>query len=191
MDVGVHDLKLRSQLLARLFLYPMKFSFIARPVGGLISLITARRSLVQGTSMSPSLSAGRYLLVNQMTYWIGHPVRGDIVVIRDSQTRGLEYIKRIVGLPSESITITEGRPVVNGRLLKEPYLPTTTHWNPRRDGNWVLRDAEYFVLGDNRDDSLDSRVFGPVQRRLVLGKAWLCYWPKEAWGRIDHGSRPR
>jgi signal peptidase I len=139
--------------------------------------------------MDPALRNGQYLLTSRFAYWGAEPERGDIVVLRDPRRTGTDFVKRIVGLPGEHVAVAEGCPVVDDRPLAEPYLEKRGPWRSARDGQWVMGEGEYFVLGDNRDDSLDSRFLGPVPRRLIVGKAWLCYWPPAKWGRVGVSSR--
>ena len=139
--------------------------------------------------MEPALAAGQYLLIVRAAYWFARPQRGDIVVVRDPRGGDKQYIKRVVALPGEEVSIRGGQLAVEGQPLGEPYLPPA--WGPGaslRDGEWLLGAEEHLVLGDNRGDSLDSRAFGPVLTPGIVGKAWVRYWPPEAWGKIRHGG---
>ncbi len=144
----------------------------------LIHLFLAQATRVYGQSMEPTLHTDDRLLVEKITYRFRPPQRGDIVVIqlyKGSQP----LIKRIVGLPGEEIAIRNGQVYINGQPLQEDYLrePTTGYLPPTR-----IPPMHYFVLGDNRDGSNDSRNFGPVPRDKILGRAIFRYWPPQSIG---------
>ena len=134
--------------------------------------------------MEPTLSHGQYLLVSRLSYKWHSPARGDIVVAHDPGQPGTDCIKRIIGLPGEHVRIGDGRVYINDRPIQEPYLLEEA-WSSAAPMNlWLLEEDEYAVLGDNRNDSRDSRRFGPISRQHLLGKAWLRYWPPQAWGTL-------
>lgn len=128
--------------------------------------------------MGPTLSSGEYVLVSRLAYRLRPPARGDIVLLRDPWILKGDYVKRIVGLPGEYVTLDEGNVSIGGRRLPEPYrgegvgLPSY--------GDWMLGPDEYLVMGDNRQASRDSRFFGPIGRDRLVGRAWLRYWPGRA-----------
>jgi signal peptidase I len=144
--------------------------------------------------MLPTLVSGQYLLVSRLAYLLDPPRRGDVVVLHDPGQPGVECIKRIIGLPGERLELQDGQVFLDGRPLKEPYLaaesPGSSAANnakERHDGvpgwrEWSLGDDWYFVMGDRRGDSRDSRTFGPVPGALIIGRAWVRYWPRGAWG---------
>ncbi len=140
---------------------------------------TVQNTVVEGHSMEPNLADGQRLLVNKVAYWIGEPQRGDIVVIESPEGTGKKLIKRIIGLPGEAVEIRRGRVYIDGEPLLEPYHPYlgSRSYPPRRVG-----PDEYFVLGDNRDSSGDSRVWGTVSRDRLIGRAWISLWPPDRWG---------
>lgn len=131
---------------------------------------------VQGHSMEPTLHDGERLLVNKFLYRFQDPTRGDIVVFRYPLGTERDFIKRVIGVPGDRVRIEEGRVFVNGELLEEPYVA-------RRDGysmpERVVPPGHLFVLGDNRGNSEDSRIFGFVPLHLLVGKAMVVYWPPE------------
>jgi signal peptidase I len=152
---------------------------------------------VEGLSMAPSLQHGQYLLVNRAVYasldgdlvrevWPDAPVtgdrfylfeppqRGDIVVLWPPSSSDRPYIKRIIGLPGETVAVRDGVVTINGVPLDESYIsmPAAYIMAPRKIG-----PNEYFVLGDNRNNSSDSHLFGTVPADHVVGRAWLTYWP--------------
>lgn len=137
---------------------------------------------IEGYSMEPNLHQGQYLIVNKAVYkWLHPPQRGDIVVFEYPRAPDRDFIKRVIGLPGETIEIRGGSVYIDGIPLDEPYLPQPTNGSvgPRN-----LGDNEFFVLGDNRDNSSDSRSWGPLPQDNIIGKAWISYWPPRFWGSI-------
>lgn len=131
---------------------------------------------VDGRSMVPTLQDQQYILVNRAAYFFHPPSRGDIIVFAYPVDPSQDYIKRIVGVPGDRVQVNqEGVVSVNGVPLHESYVNDTT--NPYRPTDMKLGPDQYFVLGDNRGDSSDSRVWGPVPRKNIIGQAWLVYWP--------------
>ncbi|MEW6085129.1 MAG: signal peptidase I [Chloroflexota bacterium] len=146
-----------------------------------INAVSARVR-VDGFSMNPSLENGEYILVNKLAYRIGEPERGDIVVFSFPLDPNQDLIKRVIGLPGETITVQGGKVSVNGILLDEPYIAAAPFYN----GTWVVNDGQLFVLGDNRNESKDSHEWGLLPMENVIGKAVLIYWPPPKWEVIDH-----
>jgi len=160
---------------------------------------------VDGNSMLPTLEDGQFLIVNKLVYSevdmeklgkyvpfinagdepkrnVFHgPQRGDIVVLRDPRKPETDLIKRVIGLPGETVEIVNGRVFINDMLLDEPYI--TTPWNDTKP-KILISEGEYYVLGDNRDNSLDSRSsqVGLIPKDLIIGKAALSYWPRDKFG---------
>jgi signal peptidase I len=135
------------------------------------------RIRVDSFSMEPTLFKGDYVVVNKLSYKIGSPERGDIVVFRYPPSPDEQYIKRVVGLPGDRIHISDGEVFVNDDLLIEPYLGVST----KSGGDWVVPEDSLFVMGDNRNNSSDSRVWGMVPFDNLVGKAFVVYWPPEDW----------
>lgn len=151
-----------------------------------INTLTGRYQ-VHGQSMEPSLHDGQYLLASKVTYWLHPPQRGDVVVLDPpSEQSDVPYIKRVIGLPGDVVEAHDQRVWVNGVALNEPYISAPPNYN----GNWVVADEEYFVLGDNRNNSSDSHAWGILPGDHILGKAVFSYWPPETWGTIPHYSFP-
>ena len=123
--------------------------------------------IVTDRSMLPALAPGNYVLVNKYIYHVSRPKRGDIAVIRPRVQGSEEYVKRVIGLPGETVLIRSGHVYIDGRRLVEPYVlsPTLPDAGPYRLGK-----EQYFVLGDNRPESDDSRFFGPVELKDLEGK---------------------
>jgi len=140
----------------------------------LINVCLAQSTIVYGQSMEPNLFPDQRLVIEKVSYHVHGPQRGDVVVLRDPMHGPLPLIKRVVGLAGERVTIANGRVFIDGVPLDEPYLDQGT-WGDGR--SWVVPPLHIFVMGDNRGDSLDSRIFGPVPIDQVLGHAVLRYWP--------------
>jgi signal peptidase I len=133
------------------------------------------RYVVEGASMEPNFHTSERVIVDRFSMLLSGPERGDVVVL-DSPSANELLIKRVIGLPNETVVIHDGRVSVNGKLLNEPYVLNYCT-NPSCNGVWHLGPDQYFVLGDNRSSSLDSHVFGPVQRSAIKGIARVLYWP--------------
>lgn len=138
--------------------------------------------------MVPNFADGEYLLTDKVSYRTGSPKRGDVIVFAAPPTRNEDFIKRIVALPGETISIKEGKISINGKLLDESYLPQATNTLPglflSEGGSATLGSDEYFVMGDNRDHSSDSRTWGPIKRKDIVGRAWVVYWPPQDAGPV-------
>src|SRR5216117_4536632 len=149
---------------------------------------------VEGLSMYATLDNNDYLIANKIDYRLHAPQRGDIVILRPPTNNTTDFIKRIIALPGERLLIRDGFVYINGRRLDEPYLPEawTLQTNPQP---WSLGDGavipanQYFVMGDNRNKSQDSRFFGPITRDRIDGKAWFRIWPIDHFGNI-YGQVP-
>jgi signal peptidase I len=141
---------------------------------------------VEGLSMWATLDDNDYLIANKIDYRLHAPQRGDIVILRPPTSNTTDFIKRIIALPGERLMIREGAVYINGHRLDEPYLPDA--WT--EDNTWnngvesVIPPNEYFVMGDNRNRSQDSRFFGPINRDRIDGKAWFRIWPLDKFGNI-------
>ena len=140
------------------------------------------RFKVEGSSMEPSVHPSQYVLVDKISYRLGAPQRGDVVVFNYPLATDRDFIKRIIGLPGETVTVANGAVSVNGQPLTEPYIAAP----PISTGTWHLGPNQYFVMGDNRNNSSDSRSWGPLERKYLIGKAVLTYWPPTAWGLVPH-----
>jgi signal peptidase I len=149
----------------------------------LINLVSARVR-VDGASMLPTLTNGELVIVNKLAYRLGEPSRGDIIVFHFPVDPSQEFIKRVIGLPGDQVSIHKGAILINGQRLDEPYLPVTTNY----DGDWTVGEDQLFVLGDNRNNSLDSHNWGTVPMDYVIGKALFIYWPFNSLGIITHGE---
>jgi len=138
---------------------------------------------VEGTSMMPSLDDQERIFVNKFVYRLEPIERGDIVVFRYPRDPAKSFIKRVVGLAGDHIIINAGRVFVNGKLLEEDYVPRA-YEDERSYPEIVVPSGCYFVLGDHRSLSNDSRDFGPVNQSYIYGKAVFGYWPMDKMGRV-------
>jgi len=136
---------------------------------------------VEGTSMLPVLEDQDRLFINKIAYRVGDIHQGDVVVFQYPRDHEQSYIKRVIALPGDRLRINHGLVYVNGKLLPEPYVPSRFA-DDRSQAEMVLPPHEYFVMGDHRSISSDSREFGPVDRSLIYGKAVFVYWPMEQVG---------
>ena len=145
-----------------------------------INAVSARVR-VDGFSMLPTLQDGEYVLVNRLAYRNDLPIRGDIIVFVSPQSPDLDLIKRVIGLPGDTVKIFDGMVQVNGQMLDEPYIAAAPIYN----GEWNVPEGNLFVLGDNRNDSSDSHAWGLLPIENVIGKAVLIYWPIPDWNLIS------
>jgi len=137
-----------------------------------INAVSARVR-VENVSMEPTLLPGEFLLVNRVAYKIGTPQIGDVIVFHAPGADDLDYIKRLIGLPGDTIHIDGGIVYVNGQALYETYIADS----PNYTGTWEVPESQLFVLGDNRNNSSDSHLWGFISEDAVVGKALLIYWP--------------
>ena len=143
----------------------------------LVNLSTAR-AIVFGPSMQPNFYTGQLVIINRFAYFFNGPMRGDVVVLHSPrlECQGArlddkyceDLIKRVIGLPGESVQIKGGRVYINGTRIEEPYV---TEFCKGCDGSWKLNANQYLVLGDNRNNSWDGHSFGPIPRDLIVGEA--------------------
>jgi signal peptidase I len=152
----------------------------------LVIIIPVRYFLIQpfyvkGASMEPNFYEHEYLIINEITYRLNEPQRGEVIVFKYPKDPSQYFIKRIIGLPGETVNITKGKiRIINknnpqGFILDEnKYLPGIF---TQGDINITLKNDEYFVLGDNRASSMDSRIFGPIKKDVIIGRTWIRGWP--------------
>lgn len=158
---------------------------------------------VEGSSMQPTLEGGQYLLVNKLVYlrmdqdrlsrmipfWsvtsgeqsfaVHPPRRGEVIVFHFPRDPSRDFVKRVIGVPGDTVEIRNGVVMVNGQVMDEPYLTSRDNSSLSRV---TIGEGEYFVLGDNRRGSNDSRNWGTVPEANILGKVWIIYWPLSQWG---------
>jgi len=144
---------------------------------------------IKGSSMEPNFHNNEYILTDKISYRFKDPQRGNIIVFKAPKNPDIDYIKRIIGLPGESVKIEKGDVYVNGQKLTEQYILDKSLLFP---GSFMqeavpvtVPPGEYFVMGDNRPHSSDSREFGPIPKKSIIGKAFLRYWPLNEVGIIS------
>lgn len=157
---------------------------ISLAVSAFIIVFVYQPVKVEGTSMTPSLNDQERIFINKFVYRWESIDRGDVVVFRYPNDQNKSYIKRVIAVPGDSIQISFGRVYVNGRLLYEPYVAETST-DERSYPETVVPPESYFLLGDHRNLSSDSRDFGPVPRDFIYGKAVFAYWPAERMGKLQ------
>lgn len=148
---------------------------------------------VDGSSMYPNLKNGDYILTEKLSYKNSNPKRGDVVVFHAPPPNNADYIKRVIGLPGETVLISKGRVHINGQILQEAYLTNiiTSEKSFLREGISYTIPPDYFMMfGDNRSFSSDSREFGPISKRAIVGRAALRYWPFSAARLIPKSNYP-
>jgi len=142
--------------------------------------------VVEGQSMEPNFHNSEYLIVEKVSYRFSEPKRGDVIIFKAPSNPDLDYIKRIIALPGETIKITDNVIYVNGTAIKEKYIPSNDLTLINQDENSSLEKTlgpdEFFVLGDNREHSSDSREFGILDRSKIIGKVWVVVYP---WNNLE------
>jgi len=139
------------------------YGFIAKPY------------VVEGKSMEPNFHNGNYLVIVEITYRFRNPERGEVIVFINPNNEAEFYIKRVIGLPGETVSGKDGVVMVNGQKLDESYLPAGLKYNGQY--SFKLQSDQYFVMGDNRPQSYDSRSWGPLKRDKIVGEVRLRFWP--------------
>lgn len=136
---------------------------------------------IKGSSMEPNFHNGEYILTDKISYRFRTPSRGDVIILKAPKNPEVDYIKRVIGLPGERIKVERGQVFINETKVDERYVSDATPLFPGsflQDGVEItVPEDEYFVMGDNRPHSSDSREFGPIGRNLIIGKAFFRYWP--------------
>src|SRR5712691_8670824 len=163
----------------RLLLRDLAFALM---LASLMVVFIVQPVKVEGTSMLPRLHDGERIFVNKLVYyddyrWAPHIDRGDIVVFWFPDDPSKSYIKRVIGLPGDTVEVHDGLVRVNGRDLQESYLDPRLNVSHRSQPAVYIRPNYYFVMGDNRDNSSDSRIWGLVPKKYIYGKALFRYWP--------------
>lgn len=156
----------------------------------LIYLFVAQFHKVSGSSMFPTMKNGDYLITEKITYRFGGPKRGDIIVLKNPRDESQDFIKRIIATPGDTIRIEENKVFINGGVINEIYLPPGTKTRP---GAFLTDKSttragpnQYFVMGDNREHSSDSREWGGVTKEEVVGRALFRYWPPPTVGLLTN-----
>ena len=173
----------RPQLRRRGFLFEIIETLVL--IGSIYALVdlASVRFYVDGPSMEPNFYTGQRVIVSRVNYMVTNPERGEIIVFESPDRPGVDppLIKRVVGLPGETVEIRETKVYINGQELAEPYINEACNTSRCRDNIWELGADEYFVMGDNRNRSRDSRVFNAITREHIIGEALIRYWPPQDW----------
>ena len=153
-----------------------------------VYLLVLQPHKIKGSSMEPNFPDKEFLLTDKVSYRFNEPKRGDVVVFKAPGQKNDEFIKRIIGLPGEKVSIKNSEVYIDGKRLNEPYislgLPTRGGAFLGENQEIVVAEETYFVLGDNREASSDSRVWGLVPEEDINGRAWVIYWPPPAVGLV-------
>jgi signal peptidase I len=166
---------------------------LALSVFVLLYLFIAQPNEVKGSSMFPNFKDKEYLLTEKLSYQFGNPKRGDVVIFKAPASEPCaadecEYIKRVIGLPGDTVMVKEGDIYLNGEKLDQSFLPEMVYSSEgeyAKEGvEVIVPDGQYLCFGDNRPNSRDGREFGPIERKLIIGKAFLKYWPLNSIGLI-------
>lgn len=152
----------------------------------LIYLFIAQPHKVSGSSMFPTFHDGDYILTDKVSYKVGEPSRGDVIVLKNPNDESQDFIKRIIGMPGDTIELKQGYIYLDGQRLTEIYLPqeTSTAGGRFLTENSLIKVGtnQYFVIGDNRDHSSDSREWGTVPKEKIIGKTFFRYFPPQRFG---------
>jgi signal peptidase I len=169
----------RQHWLISLALLAVVWLVLSLPLRLLINTATARVR-VDGYAMGTTLPDGSYILADRLVYQQSEPQRDDIIIFRFPLDPREDLIKRVIGLPGESIAVKDGTVTINGTPLEEPYITAPPLYN----GTWVVPEGQLFVLGDNRNDSRDSHQWGFLPRENIIAKAVWIYYPLDHFGKI-------
>lgn len=158
-----------------------------------VYLFVFQPNQVKGHSMEPTFHDGEYIMTDKISFRVGIPQRGDVVVFKSPKNADIDFIKRIIGLSGDKVKISGGKVYVNEKILDESdYLAPTVYTGPQsylaENREIVVPDGKYFVMGDNRSGSSDSRDFGPVLPSEFIGKVFFRYYPFDRFGKFDSGK---
>lgn len=155
-------------------------------IASAIYLFIAQPHRVSGSSMFPNFHNGDYIITDKITYKISEPMRGDVVVFKNPKDLSQDFIKRIIGIPGDRVKIQNEHVFLNDKQLSEPYLNSTVITNPsyflQEGADVTVTPDHYIVLGDNRSNSSDSREWGLIEKKELIGRVLLRYWPQNAIG---------
>ncbi|WP_099467660.1 signal peptidase I [Konateibacter massiliensis] len=177
-----------NKSVARELLELIMYMVIVLAMAGLIVTFVGQRTMVSGSSMENTLSDKDNLIVDKITYRFSDPKRFDIIVFPYQYEDDTFYIKRIIGMPGETVQIIDGDILINGEVLEESYGREVIQSAGRASEAITLGDDEYFVMGDNRNASADSREpdVGNIHRSDIIGRAWVRIWPLDKFGVLKH-----
>lgn len=168
---------------------------VAAAIFVVVYLFLLQPHQVKGASMQPNFHDGEYILTDKISYRFSNPQRGDVIIFKSPTDQEVDFIKRIIGLPGEKVKISDGKIIIfnnehkDGFVLNEAYAtngPTSGGQDAPQNTEVSIGSDQYFVLGDNRIESFDSRSWGMLPKGNIIGKAWLRYWPLNKLGFIQH-----
>lgn len=170
----------------------IQFAAVVIAVLAILRFFIAEPHRVDGSSMVPNFHSNDYIITNKLATRISTLQRGEVVILKNPRNTDQVFIKRIIGYPGETITLQDGNVLINGQILNEPYLP----YGLKTPGESYLQEGQsiqipannYFVMGDNRSASSDSRELGPIPADLIIGQAIFRYWPPQKIGIIQIGK---
>lgn len=172
----------------------IKLMFLTLVVVIPFRLYVAQPFIVEGASMDPTFKTGQYLIVDKLSYQLNTPERGSVLIFKYPKNPKKFFIKRVIGLPGETITIKEGEVTITnsqypeGFVVEEPYIKFKTSEN----STYTLGQGEYFVMGDNRQASADSRIWGPVPEANIIGRPFVRFYPPSFLpGQLDEELTPQ
>ena len=171
----------------------VRFSIIAILIVVPVRMFIAQPFIVSGASMEETFQSGEYLIVDQVTHYFESPKRGEVIIFRYPRDPSKYFIKRVIGLPGDTIAIEDGIVTITnaqnprGFTLSEPYAEEMP---PAAKMEEVLGEREFFVMGDNRDESSDSRAWGVLQEERIIGRAWLRLFPPSAVDYLPGAAEP-
>ncbi len=190
-DYYSNDLSEERSPLGKIGLFVLEVIKVALLAGVTITLVRYflfKPFYVKGQSMEPTYLEHEYLIVDELSYSFREPVRGEVIVFKSPVTDNEYYLKRVIGLPGERVTIQDSKVIIynethpEGKVLEEAYLTESTPGSI----TVTLEQEEYFVMGDNRDGSFDSRRFGAIHRKDMVGRTWLRGWPVHRMSIFEH-----
>lgn len=166
-------------------------SFVRDIIGTIVTVVVVflllqfsiQSSIVIGPSMEPTLKQKQRVLINKLVYTFHPPERGDIIVFHPPNNNQPDYIKRLIALPGDTVEIEDGDVYINNIKLHEPYVEDSPHYSM---DSRVIPENNYFVLGDNRNNSNDSHNGWTIPRQNIIGKGWLSLWPPGEWGLVPN-----
>lgn len=149
--------------------------------------LTLQGYTVQYSCMLPNIEDGEWIMVSKASYFFSHPQRGDVIIFHPHNGSRFPYIKRVIAVPGDTVEVKDKEVFINGIPLEEEYIMEPPHYTMLAK---TIPEDEYFVLGDNRNNSNDSHAGWTVPRENITGKAWFVYWPPRNWRMVKHYSYP-
>ncbi len=179
-----------SKSISTFFMDFLETIVVAMSIFVVIYLFLVQPHEVKGSSMEPNFHNNDYILTDKISYKFSYPKRGDVIIFKSPKNPEVDYIKRVIALPGETVKVLQGYVYVNDNKLPEVYLADQTSLFPgsylTEGSNITVGEDQLFVLGDNRPHSSDSREFGPIDKKLIIGKAFVRYWPPQGIGVISN-----